>query len=175
YLFAHGANHAWLRLKWLMDIAAFISKLEPADWDAISQGSREWGLGRNVAQGLMICNILLKTPVPETPGIPETTYGFAALHLCKQPLEELVKSNHRNKTDEKFHALKHARYRMKLKEEWPFKRDILKQLFLGSSVKDDQQSPRGMSFLRYLTKPASWFFRKFIRRGTGKKKVEADR
>lgn len=55
YLCVHGAAHGWARLKWLADLAAFLSHRSPAEREALYRRSVELGAGRSSAQALLLC------------------------------------------------------------------------------------------------------------------------
>ena len=65
YLCVHGATHAWSRLKWLADVAALLSRSDPAGMESLYRRARELGAGRSAAQALLLCRDLLGTPVPD--------------------------------------------------------------------------------------------------------------
>ena len=65
YLCVHGATHAWARLKWLADVAAFLRMEGPAETERLYRRSLELGVGRSSAQALLLCETLLSLPLPE--------------------------------------------------------------------------------------------------------------
>ncbi len=65
YLCVHGATHAWARLKWLADVAAFLRTEGPAETERLYRRSVELGVGRSSAQALLLCEKLLSLPLPE--------------------------------------------------------------------------------------------------------------
>ncbi len=65
YLCVHGATHAWARLKWLADVAAFLRTEGPAETERLYRRSLELGVGRSSAQALLLCEELLSLPLPE--------------------------------------------------------------------------------------------------------------
>src|SRR6185503_8385880 len=64
YLAVHGATHAWSRLKWLADIAAFAAR-EPEAVETLYRRSVALGAGRSGGQALLLAHDLLALPVPE--------------------------------------------------------------------------------------------------------------
>ncbi|MEJ1932373.1 nucleotidyltransferase family protein [Nostoc sp. NIES-2111] len=63
YLCVHGAEHGWMRLKWLADIGAALR----SGWvsaEEIYEAARRLGLTRVVGPGLLLSNRLLETPLP---------------------------------------------------------------------------------------------------------------
>ncbi|HEY1604444.1 MAG TPA: nucleotidyltransferase family protein [Allosphingosinicella sp.] len=64
YLAVHGATHAWARLKWLADIAAFVAH-EPEAVESLYRRSVALGGGRSGGQALLLAHDLLALPLPE--------------------------------------------------------------------------------------------------------------
>lgn len=65
YLCVHGAQHAWMRLKWLADIAALCAAANPDDLRRRYILAQTWGVERCVAQALGLCQRLFGTRLPE--------------------------------------------------------------------------------------------------------------
>ncbi len=63
YLCLHGARHAWSRLKWLADLAAWLSQKSPQDVERLYRRAETSGVGRASAQALLLCNQLLDLPL----------------------------------------------------------------------------------------------------------------
>lgn len=63
YLACHGAKHAWFRLKWLLDIAAIVSREEPEVIDHVWRMARAEGLGALFGSTLLLAHGLLAAPV----------------------------------------------------------------------------------------------------------------
>lgn len=64
YMAAHGAQHAWSRLKWLADFAAYAEALGPHIVQDLHLQARGSGLGRAMAQGLILSSELMGTHRP---------------------------------------------------------------------------------------------------------------
>ena len=60
YLCVHGATHAWSRLKWLADVAAFLSSREAGEVERLYRFSCAHGGGRSAAQALILAQRLLE-------------------------------------------------------------------------------------------------------------------
>lgn len=67
YLCVHGAQHAWSRLKWLADVCALFSRQSIAEREAFYLHARARGIGRPVAQAMLLCERLCALPLP--PGV----------------------------------------------------------------------------------------------------------
>ena len=64
YLCMHGALHWWNRLQWLADINALLSRAPEDGVQSIMSAAETRGVGRAVAQALLLCQRLLATPLP---------------------------------------------------------------------------------------------------------------
>ena len=65
YMAAHGGQHAWSRLKWLADFAAYAAGFgERRTAELYDELSRK-GLGGSVAQGLLLSHELIGLPLPQ--------------------------------------------------------------------------------------------------------------
>jgi hypothetical protein len=64
YLFAHGTEHGWARLKWLADIGAILVAETPAHLDHFYARARTRGAARLVAAGLILSHALYETALP---------------------------------------------------------------------------------------------------------------
>jgi hypothetical protein len=64
YLCFHGAQHAWSRLKWLADLAAWLAAKPPQDVERLCRTARAAGTGRAPDQALLLCEELFGTPLP---------------------------------------------------------------------------------------------------------------
>jgi len=64
YLCAHGAQHAWFRMKWLADLAALLASAPGADVEGLYRAAQRRGSGRCAAQALLLCERLLGVELP---------------------------------------------------------------------------------------------------------------
>ena len=67
----HGATHVWLRLFWLWDLAQVLNKNDSVDWTRLMALTTELDIQRPLAQGLVLSNLLLRSPLPN----PVRTYS----------------------------------------------------------------------------------------------------
>ncbi|MEL7657439.1 MAG: nucleotidyltransferase family protein, partial [Bacillota bacterium] len=63
YLILHGADHAWFRLRWLVDIVKFIQRGD-TDWKKVEIMAEYAGMQSFLHQGLLLANRLLAVPLP---------------------------------------------------------------------------------------------------------------
>jgi hypothetical protein len=61
YLAVHGASSAWFRLKWISDLAALVSPLDPAEIVRLYTRSQILGAGRPAGQALLLADRLFGT------------------------------------------------------------------------------------------------------------------
>jgi len=64
YLCAHGAQHAWFRMKWLADLGALLATVPSADIEGLYRAAQRRGSGRCAAQALLLCERLLGVELP---------------------------------------------------------------------------------------------------------------
>lgn len=69
YLALHGQQHAWLRLKWLLDIARLVRTSEAAELSGVLEAARAAGAERAVVGAVHLANRVFATPLPR--GWPE--------------------------------------------------------------------------------------------------------
>jgi hypothetical protein len=63
YLVAHGAEHAWSRLKWLADLAAVLRR-EPDAANRLMIGAVTHGIANMTMAALLLCHDLYESPLP---------------------------------------------------------------------------------------------------------------
>lgn len=61
YLTVHGASSAWFRLKWIADLAAYLTPLEASRTARLYTRSQELGAGRCAGQALLLAHFLFGT------------------------------------------------------------------------------------------------------------------
>lgn len=64
YFVAHGAEHAWSRLKWLADLATVLRK-DGGIADRLMAQARRQGIAPMTMAALLLCHELYATPLPE--------------------------------------------------------------------------------------------------------------
>lgn len=65
YLTVHGTRHAWMRLKWLADVAALLARYAPDEIDPLYRRLQALGPGRAAAVALLLCHRLLGLALPD--------------------------------------------------------------------------------------------------------------
>jgi hypothetical protein len=64
YLCVHGATHAWSRLKWLADVAAFVAGEDAAGLEQLYRAADALGGGRSAGSALLLSQELLGLALP---------------------------------------------------------------------------------------------------------------
>jgi len=64
YLCVHGSEHAWERLKWLLDVHALVGRMPRAELLSLYAAARAKNVHRPVAQALLLCSRLFGLPIP---------------------------------------------------------------------------------------------------------------
>lgn len=65
YLATHAANHAFLRVSWLIDLQRYLARAGSFDWPRMAERCREAGFHTAVATSLELVEQLLRTPLPD--------------------------------------------------------------------------------------------------------------
>lgn len=161
YLFAHGANHMWFRLKWLMDIAKMLERVD-VQWTKIYERAGELGLERTVAQGLHLSNMLFSSPLPaglEKLAVPDRL----SAKLIHSALREIAASIENSATKKKkFSHLRRKPYLTKLKKGLRYKMYHWREIYYLDANRPVLKLPPALFPLYYILNPFLWLYRKFI-------------
>lgn len=65
YLATHAANHAFLRVSWLLDLQRYLARATAFDWARLAERSRAAGFHTAVATALELVQRLLRVPLLE--------------------------------------------------------------------------------------------------------------
>lgn len=82
YLCLHGAHHAWARMKWLADLAAWLTPKTPGEIEHLVAYAKAHGAGRAAAQALLLCEELFGFPLA-----PELAHALRATPAVKRLIE----------------------------------------------------------------------------------------
>jgi len=162
-LCVHGADHAWFRLFWLNDVAQFFRKNDGLDWRRLMPRAEQTGIGRMVAEGVILSHLFLKTPLPE----PVREYAekdkavyplvFRACQLIKHPHGP----SHRPMTPMYSHAKFHG---LMLRKDMRYKMAFCLKHFETATYVDWERFPLPDRLfpLYALIRPFTWLFRWYI-------------
>jgi len=62
----HGIKHTWSLMVWICDIGRILASFPDLDWEATIHESRQLGLGRTLAIGVLLAHQMVDAPVPAT-------------------------------------------------------------------------------------------------------------
>lgn len=150
YLIVHGGNHAWFRLKWLVDIHEILNRKE-IDWERFNRIVSKFNSQRLVD----ICNALLNEYFPEGKRLQaqktgDHDLGSFAIEQCRQP-----------EGDPHISRINTARltlYRWKLFPHRQHKLDVAKVItFCKTDLKYNWLPP--YRFVYYLFRPIGYVLR----------------
>jgi len=157
YLAAHGARHAWFRLRWLADIDRLIRK--PIDWrrvDELLQERRARPIG---GQTLLLTSQLLGGPIPgpmrtlaASRAAERTARGAAAF------LREPAKPDPRSRA--------FVLYLLSLlprRQKWIY---VKNRLYPSSHDAEKLPLPEALHFLYFPLRPILWFWRQWKRQAS---------
>lgn len=106
YLTAHGARHAWFRLRWLADIDR-LARME-LDWDKLTALLRRYKCTHLVGQALILSAAMLNTPISREMALLMSTdrpqdlarrvliFIREQVSLCPEPESEILAQIYRN-------------------------------------------------------------------------------
>lgn len=152
YLIAHGGNHAWFRLKWLVDIHEILNRKNNVDWKIFNRIVSECRAQRLVN----ICNTLLREFFPGEQTLPQTKMGFHnlgkfAISQSRQPEGDPHIT--------RFNTFKLTLYRLMLYPHWRHKVDVVKVItFCKTDLKYEWLPP--YRFVYYLFRPVGYVLRR---------------
>lgn len=82
YLCVHGGMHHWMRLKWLADLAAFLSHLDPVERDQVLAEVANGPNKDALAQALALCDTFFGTQyAPELSRRAQALYDYALARI----------------------------------------------------------------------------------------------
>jgi len=162
-LCTHGAIHAWSRLFWLNDVACLMKKHGTIDWHRLTVHASRLGIGRMVAEGIILSNLFLAAPLPDP---------IRAFSEKDKGVERLVKTSLYLITHNKprFYrpstpAYWHSKFNLfMLRSDQKYKLGFCFH-HMGASYGDWSRFPLPDAIfpIYYLIRPYSWLFRWYIR------------
>jgi hypothetical protein len=167
YLCAHGAYHAWVRIKWLCDIAACLRLPMSLDWEHFASEIPRMELERPVAQAMSLSQRLLDAPQP--PSLQTLTGSVCALPgLLAAAEESMLLPEEKIHEIGGFHKVTSGLYRLKLRKGLKYKWHVILQTWLDEKDWREFPLPDSLFFLYFLLRPFLWLRRYF---GRGKRRA----
>ncbi len=165
YLLVHGSKHNWVRLKWLVDFAAWMRRAEPREWQALQARMEALDLQRLLGQGALLANRLLGAPLPaELPGAQD-----AHIHrLVQSSIKAILDPGYRGSEAGKLQRLKQALYAIHLKKGLHYKWNTLWRLWIIPHDWQDVPLPDALFPLYGLLRPFLWLRRMYMHRIAGR-------
>lgn len=163
-LCAHGAVHAWFRLFWLNDIARIVIKNHSIDWNMLMRHAEQLGISRMVAEGAILANQLLGSPLPE----PISAFAKKDKRLQRLVTTSLYLIKYQGKTpySPNMPAYWHSKYNLfMLRSDLKYKLGFcFAHINATFSDWDRVPLPDALFPLYYLVRPITWFFRWYVPR-----------
>jgi len=163
FLCTHGAFHNWFRLFWLNDMVRVLKEDQTIDWSALMMHAEQLGTRRMVAEGVVLANLLLGSPLPgqvlEYAEKDKGVYGLVkiAYHLIKYP----GGASYRPFTPA---FIRTVLSEFKLRKGLKFKLGcLLRQIGPAAGDWESISLPDALSPLYYFLRPFMWFFRWHVR------------
>jgi hypothetical protein len=160
YLCVHGATHAWSRLKWIADVAAFLKDFSSEELERLFRRSRELGVGRCSAQALLLCEKLFGLEVPQHLAA-ELTGDLATRRLVRIALAAMAGRNAEIELDDTVLGTVpiHLSHFL-LAPGWRYKASEARRKSLSHHDRATIPLPRPLHFLYPLLVVPSWLWRR---------------
>lgn len=156
YLIAHGARHAWFRLRWLADIARLLPQID--DYQQLLEQLRRNRSSHLGGQAVLLASALLASPVPYTfqplyssrkaryLARQATLFIFNQASLCPEPTPPFARP--------------YKRYMLALKTPPQQLAYLLRRLYPSSRDAAVLPLPRALHFLYFPLRPFLWCYRR---------------
>ncbi|MBJ6360243.1 nucleotidyltransferase family protein [Paenibacillus sp. GCM10012307] len=156
YLVAHGARHAWFRLRWLADIDRMIRM--NMDYERLIKLFYKNGSQHLGGQALLLASSFLGTPIPymfqplysgkKSRKLASQAAFFMEnkVQICPEPTADI--------------AGKYKSYMLSLKSWRQRTAYLLRRLYPSSSDAEVFPLPKGLHFLYFPLRPFLWFYRR---------------
>jgi hypothetical protein len=161
YLCSHGARHAWSRLFWLCDVAALVWKNPSFNWTWLMDRAVDLNVGRSLAEGLVMLNILFGDSVPDAVQAYAKQNG-AVKKMVDMSLKSLLMPL-ANSAHERFLGhFRNKRHTLKLYTKPLYKLGCLTSLYTSTKDWSLLRLPDMLFPLYFVLRPFLWFWRWFL-------------
>ncbi len=149
FLCAHGAKHAWNRLKWITDIAELLRVSPDLDWRALMGNVDAWGAERLLLLGDRLAHDLLSAQ------LPDEMLARIADEPVLEPLAALVAERLWKSLERSPGILENASFHLKMRTRWQDKLRYCLQNTMVPTVGEWKliPLPEHLSFLYYPMRP----------------------
>ncbi len=163
YLCAHGAEHAWERLRWLTDLAALLR--EPGELDAAIAAADATGLAAPMLQAVGLAHDWLALPVPtalrrrvET---DRRVRGLNRLLAHSYAGEVWYAMPPRGSLGARLrYSLWQRLYRLSIKPVWRYRLRLVRRDLFSPADRAALPLPVGLTWLYPLIRPFGWLLRR---------------
>lgn len=163
YLFIHGCNHMWLRLRWLIDIAIFMQK--ELDWNKIFYLADNYRIKQMVHLTLILLNELLAIPIPDTitQSIAKDTKAWKLANFIINKLSNIENRVGNSKLSYLKNFIQENNYHISFRTGWTRKLSYFIHMF-RPNIPDLQliSLPDKLYWLYFLVRPFYWVKRRFF-------------
>jgi hypothetical protein len=165
FLLLHGSKHNWVRLKWLVDYAAWLRSASTRDWQALQTKMADFGLLRCLGQGTLLAQQLFGVPAPGMQSWPEMQ-DRQIQKLAGHSIKAIQDLSYRGSEFGKLQRFKHLLYAAQLKGAWRYKWNTLRKFWIAPYDWQDMPLPDSLYPLYGLLRPFLWLRRylQYLRR-----------
>ena len=166
YLCAHGAAHAWERLRWLADLAVLLE--EPQEMQVALAAAEAAGLGAAMLHAVLLTHRWLGLRLPDGHRVsPRTLAQVERLDRFLAPLyagEAWHEAPNRGSWKALMRYSLWARlYRLALKPDWRYRLSQARREWFTPADWDAIRLPARLSWLYPFLRPAGWLVRRWRR------------
>ena len=162
YLCAHGADHAWARLQWLVDFASAIQQSQ--DIESVIEASDEAGLKPVLLHALALAHELLGLVVEER-WLAAHRHSAIGRRLDWLLARQYAAADWHDAAPKR--ALRYAfwerLYRLSLKPDWRYRATQVQQDWFCPSDWDSVPLPEALTWLYPFVRPWGWLLRRLPR------------
>ena len=159
-LCAHGAGHAWFRLKWLVDVAALLAQSTVGGQSELMRLARQRGLERPAEQALLICAGLFDDDRIAPPA-RNTSVGRWLARVARNALQQPIPTT---SGDAEFVPKGLAASRLLLRRGWVYRWEEAKVYAASPADWKAVRLPDWLHFAYPLVRIPLWFGRRWNRK-----------
>ena len=156
-LCAHGAGHAWFRLKWLADVAVLLAQSSEEEQRELMKSAQARGLERPAEQALLLCAGLFADPRIQAPKVSSAVGRWLAT-VARNALQEDTGGR---SVEAEFVPRRLGASRLLLRREWRYK---FAELKLNTASPADWKAlplPSWLHFMYPALRVPLWFGRRW--------------
>ena len=160
FLCVHGADHAWFRLSWLLDIAQLLKGMDLIAIAKVENLFAAYGLNRVLHQAVSLAQDLFNSNLaPEM--VKRARSDSDAAWLSHQALTEIARSIRHPQSASLTERFNRHSYALALREGFRYAMTHLRQAGLCPDDWSDLPLPAGFERLYYGLRPVLWLLRRW--------------